>query len=190
MQEYLDLGHTKMVPVADMEKLLKKVFYIPMHAVYKTSSTTTKIRAVFDASAKSSTGVSLNDVHSVGPTVHPPVIDVLLRFQLYPVALTADISIMYCAVELAMTDQDLHHFVWRSDSKEPLRDYQMTRVNLESQSPHLQNAIHHAHNFPSAAKVVESSFYVDCLTGAADPKLAVTLQQELSNVLSNVGFLL
>ena len=37
-------------------------------------------QAVFDASAKSSSGVSLNDLLLVGPTVHSPLIDVLLRF--------------------------------------------------------------------------------------------------------------
>ena len=59
MQEYLDLGHAEAVPTPDLEKLPKLSFYLPMHAVYKTSSTTTKIRAVFDASAESSTGVSM-----------------------------------------------------------------------------------------------------------------------------------
>lgn len=68
-----------------------------MHVVYKA---TTKVRAVFDASAKSSTGVSLNDTLLVGPTVHPPLIDVLLRFRLYPIALTADVSKMYRAIDL------------------------------------------------------------------------------------------
>ena len=80
MQEYLDLGHAETVPTPDLEKPPKLSFYLPMHAVYKTSSTTTKIRAVFDASAKSSTGVSLNDTLLVGPTTHPPLVDVLLRF--------------------------------------------------------------------------------------------------------------
>ena len=80
MQEYLDLGHAEMVPIAAIERPPDNVFYLPMHAVYKASSTTTKVRAVFDASAKSSTGVSLNDTLLVGPTVHPPLIDVLLRF--------------------------------------------------------------------------------------------------------------
>ena len=68
-----------------------------MHAVYKASSMTTKVRAVFDASAKSSTGISLNNTLLVGPTVHPLLIDVLLRFRLHPIALTADISKMYHA---------------------------------------------------------------------------------------------
>ena len=60
-----------------MEKNPSEVFYLPMHVVYKASISTMKIRAVFDAAAKSSSGVSLNDTLLVRPTVHPPIIDVL-----------------------------------------------------------------------------------------------------------------
>ena len=74
MQEYFELGHAEPVPSKDMDKPPAEVFYLPMHAVYKESSTTTKVRAVFDASAKSSTGVSLNDTLLVGPTIHPPLL--------------------------------------------------------------------------------------------------------------------
>ena len=95
MQEYLDLGHAEPVPSKDMDKPPSEVFYLPMHAIYKDSSFTTKVRAVFDASAKSSTGVSLNDTLLVGPTVHPPLIDVLLKFRSHRIALTADVSKMY-----------------------------------------------------------------------------------------------
>lgn len=91
MKEYLDLGHAEAVPSEDMDKPQAEIFYLPMHAVYKSSSTTTKVRAVFDASAMSS-GVSLNDTLVVGPTVHPPLIDVLLRFRSHRIALTADVS--------------------------------------------------------------------------------------------------
>ena len=90
----------------------------------------TKIRAVFDASAKSSTGVSLNDTLLVGPTVHPPLVDVLLRFRLHRVALTTDVSRMYRGIELPLLDRDLHRFVWRDDISEPVRDYRMTRVTF------------------------------------------------------------
>ena len=188
MREYFDLNHAEPVPTRDMERPLGTTFYLPMHAVYKTSSTTTKIRAVFDASAKSSTGVSLNDTLLVGPTLHPPLVDVMLRFRLYPVALTANVSKMYRAVELTEADKDLHRFVWRSQPNEPLRDYRMTRVTFGVSASSFaanmavkQNAIDCADEYPVASEVVHESFYVDdCLTGAQDPTSALLLQQQLT----------
>ena len=94
------------------------------------SSSTTKVRAAFDASAKSSSGVSLNDTLLVGPTIHPPFLEVLLRFGMHRVALTADVSKMYRAVELAPSNQDFHCFVWRSEPSQILKDYGMTRATF------------------------------------------------------------
>lgn len=68
-------------------KSLHLVFYLSMLAVRENSSTTTKVRA---ASAKSSSGISLNDTLFVGPTVHSSLIDVLLRFQLHRAVLVAE----------------------------------------------------------------------------------------------------
>ena len=105
--------------------------YLPMHAVYKPTSDTTKVRAVFDALAKLSTGVSLNDTPLVGPTTHPPLINVQLLFHLYPVTLTTDISKMYRAVELKQSDRDLHRFVWRSYSS---ADSEIGGIHLSTHS--------------------------------------------------------
>ena len=168
MEEYFDMQHAEAVPPEDLEKPAKKVFYLPMHAVYKQSSTTTKIRALFDASAKSSSDISLNDILLVGPTIHPPLIDVLLRFRLHRVAITADVGKMYRAIELTADDKDLHRFVWRSKPTELLKDYRMTRVtfgvsalSFAANMSVRQNALDLAHEFPLAAKVVEDCFYVD-----------------------------
>lgn len=95
MQEYLALGHAEAVPIKDLDKDPSMVLYLPMHVVQKSSSSTTKVRAVFDAYAKSASGVSLNDTLLAGLTVHPPLIDVLLRFWMHRVALTTDVSKMY-----------------------------------------------------------------------------------------------
>ena len=78
VQEYLNQKHAKEVPLEDLEKPQDQILYPPMHVVCKESSTTTKIRAVFDASAAASTGISLNSTLVVGPTVDPPLIDVLI----------------------------------------------------------------------------------------------------------------
>ena len=103
----------------------EQVFYLPMHTVRKDSSTTTKVRIVFDASAKSSTGMSLNDkLH----TVHPPLINILLQFRFHRIALTTDVSKMYRAVRLVDSDKDLHRFVWRKEPSEPSVDYEYTRT--------------------------------------------------------------
>ena len=95
VEEYFELNHAEPVPPEDLEKPFKDTFYLPMHAVRKEHSTTTKLRVVFDASAKSTSGVSLNDTLLVGPTIHPSLVDVLLRFRSHRIALTADISNIY-----------------------------------------------------------------------------------------------
>ena len=198
MEEYFALGRAEQVPFADLQKSPQDVFYLPMHSVHKASSTTTKIRLVFDASAKSTTNVSLNDTLMIGPNVHPPLLDVLLRSRLHEVALTADISKMYRAVELAEDDKDHHRFVWRNRLDEPLVDYRMKRVTFGVSASSFaanmavkQNAADFAHKYPRAAEVTAKSIYVDdCLTGAATVDEAVSLQVELQALFNEARFLL
>ena len=71
---------------------------MPIHVVCKESSITMKMCAVFDASATTSTGISLNSTLMVGPTVHPPLIDVLICFRNHRIAVIADVNQMYRAI--------------------------------------------------------------------------------------------
>ena len=198
MEEYFEQGHAESVPEADLDKPCKDVLYLPMHAVMKKSSTTTKVRAVFDASAKSSTGVSLNDQLMVGPTVHSSLIDVLLRFRNHRIALTTDVSRMYHAILLPSDERDLYHFVWRRQPSEPLKDYRMTRVTYGVASSSFaanmsvkQNAVDHTSKFPLAAATVCTSFYVDDgLIGADSLGEAIELQEQLQALFALGGFLL
>ena len=54
---------------------------------------------------KSTSGVPLNDQLIVGPTVHPPLNDVLVRFRKHPSVLTTDVSKMYRAVTVTPEDR-------------------------------------------------------------------------------------
>ena len=124
----------------------------------------------------------------VGPNIHPPPLtDVLLRFLLHRIALTADVSKMYRAVELVESDKDFHRFVWRSNQSKPLVDYRMSRVTFGVSASSFvvnmavkQNACNLASKYPRAAKAVESSTYVDdCLSGADTVEETIELQGEL-----------
>ena len=196
IQEYFKMGHAEEVHESSMNCSSHDIFYLPMHAVYKDSSTTTKLRVVFDASAKSSTGVSLNDQLLVGPTVHSTLLDVLIRFRQHRVALTTDVSRMYRAVILPEVDRDLHRFVWQKHPHEPLRYYRMTRVAFGVSASLFtanmcvkQNSLDYAADFPLAARAVDESFYVDDgLTGADSTEAAIRLHKELQSLFSRAGF--
>ena len=196
VEEYFDLGHAEKVPQSDLEKPPNETFYLPMHAVRKDSSSTTKLRVVFDASAKSSTGVSLNDSLLVDQTVHSSLIDVLIRFRCHRIALIADVAKMYRAVHLTKADRDLHRFVWRRTQGEPLVDYRMTRVTFGVSASSFaanmsikRNALELADQYPLAAKAVKENFYVDDgLTGASTVEEAIELQGQLQEMFEKGGF--
>lgn len=56
---------------------------------------TTKLRVVSDASAKSRAGVDLNDTLMTGPTIQHNIFELVLKFRLHKLVLTADIENMY-----------------------------------------------------------------------------------------------
>ena len=191
------MGHAEPVPACDLASG-NESYNMPMHVVTKDSSSTSRTRVVFYASAKSMSGTSLNDHLLVGPTVHPSLIDVLLRFRRHRIALTTDVSRMYPAVLLPADQRDLHRFVWRRESTEPLVDYRMTRltfgVSASSFAANMavrQNALDNVHTYPQAAQTVLDSFYVDDgLTGADSKEEAVHLQKQLHLLFSGAGFTL
>ncbi|XP_008187361.1 uncharacterized protein LOC103310533 [Acyrthosiphon pisum] len=87
MTQYLEMGH--MEEVIENEIPTSRQFYLPHHAVVKTASLTTKVRVVFDASAKSSSGLSLNDVLMCGPSIQEELFSILCRFRSHQFVITA-----------------------------------------------------------------------------------------------------
>jgi len=90
MDEYFTVGHAEGVPDAGLNKPAQDSFYLAHHTFYKESAST-PLRVVFDGSMTTTTGVSLNDQLLVGPTVHPLLNDVPIRFQKHPYVLTTDV---------------------------------------------------------------------------------------------------
>ena len=65
-----------------------KVTYLPRKEVIKEEKSTTKIRVVFDASAKKRDAVSLNEILYEGPSLTPELFTLLIKFRIYPIAIS------------------------------------------------------------------------------------------------------
>ncbi|KYN09177.1 hypothetical protein ALC57_18716 [Trachymyrmex cornetzi] len=126
MREYIELDHmTVLKPSFDD---CKGAVYLPHHGVLKESSSSTKLRVVFDASAKNNKGVSLNDALLIGPVLQDSLIDIIIRFRTYKIALTADLQKMYRQVLVQEDDRDFQRVLWRFSPDEPVQDYRLNTV--------------------------------------------------------------
>ena len=196
MAEYLELGHARLVSSEDLLLPAESTYYMPIHSVVKESSTSTKVRAVFDASAATTTNVSLNDLLVAGPTIQPSLDNTLLKFRLYHVAISGDISKMYREILLSPADRSLHRFLWRADQSQPWLDYEMLRVTFGvTASPYVaiktlqQASIDFGKNHSVASQHIKDSFYVDdFFAGASTPEKAINLRKEISDILAKAGF--
>ena len=96
----------------------KPIHYMPHHAVVRQDKDTTKLRVVYDVSAKSeSEGRSLNEFLETGPNFIPHLFDVLVRFRWNPVAISADIEKAFLMVGIDSNDRDMLRFLWPEDSE-------------------------------------------------------------------------
>lgn len=81
----------------------------------RTDRSTTKVRVVYDGSAKSNeSSLSLNDCLYKGPNLIPKLFDVLIHFRNHPVALTGDIE-AFLMIGIEETDRDMLRFLWLSN---------------------------------------------------------------------------
>ncbi|UYV73009.1 hypothetical protein LAZ67_10001506 [Cordylochernes scorpioides] len=195
MQEYLNLGHMEVINEIEPEQPSHQVYYMPYHAVLRDQSTTTKLRVVFDASAKTSTGLSLNDLLYCGPKLQD-IFNILIKFRTYQIALTADIEKMYRQIRLNPADCCFQRILWRASPNEPIKEYQLATVTYGTTSaPYLAIktlktlAYDEQKQFPQASKAILTNFYVDdMLSGANSVEEAKDLIIQLNQIMRRGGF--
>ena len=168
IKEQLELG--VVVPVGNDESGANRMHYMPHHVVVRQDKATTKLRVVYDASAKS-VGLSLNDCLFVGPSLNMKIFDILLRFRMYPIIIVTDIEKAFLMVSVTETDEDALRFLWFKDvtvEKPELQIYKFTRVVFGvGPSPYLLNATvaQHLRQFEEThsnrVKKMRESIYVD-----------------------------
>ena len=88
-------------------------FYVPHKPVIRESTESTKLRIVFDASAKANEkSPSLNDCLETGPALQNFLWDVLVPNRLKPIALAGDLKQAFLQVRIRMEDRDALQFHW------------------------------------------------------------------------------
>ena len=172
-----------------------RIHYIPHHAVIRRDKSTTRLRVIYDASAKSD-GASLIECLHAGPPLAQNIFDIMLRFRSHRVALVGDIEKAFLMVHIAEENKDVLRFLWVDDSdkaKPNVVVLRFTRVVFGvSSSPFVLNATikHHIDQYEQCDLNLTRKFLdVDDLTsGDNDVDRTFELYVKSKLILKEAGF--
>lgn len=193
IQEYLELGHME-----EADEFKWPHNYLPHHPVIKESSSTTKVRAVYDASCKTSNGNSLNSQLLVGPTIQSDLFTILLHWRKGKYAITGDIEKMYRQIWLDPEHTEFQRILWQAPGTSQVKSYRLKTVTFGVASvPFL--AIRTLFSIakdiegtePEMANKIKYQFYVDdffdSVNTIGEAREMITF---MSTALAKYGFLL
>lgn len=191
MNDYLILGHMQPIEPSIAQHFPK--YYIPHHGVFKKDSL--KLRCVFDASMKSTSGKSLNDVLLVGPKLQQDIVDIILHFRLHEIVFTADIRQMYRQILVHRDDRPYQLILWHNEKGE-LQEFQLNTVTYGvTSAPYLairclhQLALQGQQTHPRASQILLEDIFVDDICSGADSlEEARDVKNEVVDLLSHGCF--
>ena len=154
--------------------LLIILTYLSHQAVVRSAAEATKLRVLYDASAKEGkSGVPLNNCLHVGPPLNPFLFDIMLRFREKEIGITADIEKAFLDIEVDKEDRDCWRFLWLCNVHGTNQDIKVYHFNCVvfgvNCSPFLLNAVlrYHLSTYkeedPEFSATLSKSFYVDYL---------------------------
>ena len=170
--------------------------YVDHHEVFKVGSTT-PIRIVINSSFCDKGESSLNDILMKGPNVLTNLFEILVRWRLYPVAFTGDISKMYHNVKTGKLEGHVRRFLWRDCQQEQDPDIYCFEVVTFGDRPAGCIAVSAlratADMFSSdseqAAEVLKNDTYMDdVVSGDFELKDAKALTSEIEGIAAKGGF--
>ena len=172
----LEDGIIELVP--EGQKSLDVDHFLPHHGVVREDKETTKLRVVFDGSAKGGRNdLSLNDCLEKGPNNTPHIFNVLMKFRGYPIGIVADIEKAFHQIAVKPSDRNMLKFLWYNniELQQPhIVQYRFCRLvfGLTPSPAILTETIHHhitryLMTEPDIAEKLASGFYVDDFTSGA-----------------------
>ena len=98
-----------------------KQHYIPHHAIIKPENNTTKLRVVYDASAKTKkSNPSLNECLHRVPVILEGICGLLMIFRTKKVGIIADIEKAFLQIGLQPKERDVTRLLWLKDINLPV----------------------------------------------------------------------
>lgn len=174
--------------MVENHKVDGRLHYLPHHAFI--NKTTTKIRIVYDASAKTNKDASsLNECLYRGPVLLRNLCGIFMRFRFHRIALVADIEKAFFQVGLQKSERNVTRLIWLKDCENPsfscenIQEYRFCRVPFGIiSSPFILAATigNHLQNYNSPfAELIRKNIYVDNLiTGTNTVTKAMNLYSE------------
>ncbi|XP_075163287.1 uncharacterized protein LOC142235924 [Haematobia irritans] len=194
MLEYENLQH--MVKLVEYpHSIPSNAYFFPHHGVLRESSTTTKLRVVFDGGNCKPPQTSINEELSAGPALQNDLPTILTRWRRHRIAFTADLEKMFRQIFVFPEHQNYQCILWR-DASRKICVYALRTVTYGTTSaPYLairvlqQLATDEEKRFPQASKTLLTDTYVDDVISGADtlPE-AFYLQKQLTYLLKSGGF--
>lgn len=173
----------------------KNSHYIPHLPVIRESKTT-PVRIVYDASAKTKNGVSLNDCLYTGPTLNDKLQDILVRFRTNDYAYTADISKAFLRIGLVEKDRNYTRFLWPTDPLNPESKFDTYRFKSvlfgATSSPFLlQKTVEHhldsQNQNRELANKLKGEMYCDNIVGTINDETSLLKLYDATNQIMNVA---
>ena len=173
LTEYQELNHMELSPNFKGVDASQTV-YLPHHPILRESSSTTRLRVVFNASSLTSNGTSLNSHLYIGPKLLTDLVSIILRWRKHLLVYVVDVEKMFRQIRVDPRDCDYQRILKYTQEGE-LQAWRLTTVTYGTAcAPYLANRVikqlakDEGINFPLAKTILEDNLYVDDVLFGAD----------------------
>ena len=194
IKDQLEEGVVELAP----RQPVGREYYMPHRAVIKESAETTKLRVVYDCSARGEKGSpSLNDCLEPGPALQNKLWDVLVRGRFHSVVLAGDMRKAFLQVRIREEERDALRFFWLKDlDSSEIQTLRFTRALFGlAPSPFLLGGVVEQHleswndRLPdSVAEILRSRYVDDLISGGSTVSKAKELKSDAKTIFSDGGF--
>ena len=175
-----------------------QVYFLPWTFVFNENSVTTPMRIVFNASAVTKSGYSLNDLLAKGIKSLNPLQQIFIAFRCRIIAIHTDLKKMYNTIKLRPEHWTYQRYWWHPtlDPNEPPEPktvktiiYGVTSSGNQAEYALRETARLQAEKYPEAANsLINDTYMDDVLTGADDEESAEKLMDDINSLIPNGGF--